>query len=148
MKKYNSAYTVTSCGFTLVEIMAATIIIGIIAAGVGSGLYYSQKSQMTSRARHAAVFTASSLLEEARAASKIDSTPKIPQSSVRWLQTDYSLGSSKPSPPLNWDFDGKSYNMSAVITNNADDFTTITVTIEWQQNPPITMTANRYIGPR
>jgi prepilin-type N-terminal cleavage/methylation domain-containing protein len=93
-------------GFTLVEVMMATIILGIMTIAGSAYFAHAARARMMARGIQASLIEASSLMERAFEASDVTLYSNVLGSTTGYLTRDMVYKSSKPSEV--WTFDGDS----------------------------------------
>ena len=135
----------TRLGFTLIEVMFAAVLIGIVAAVTGNFLIHAHRERMNTRIRRAATIEANALMEQAFWAVKQDShVLSNLNSSVQFL--DYSVVTdtnginsvaytlSSANPDLNWEYDHRLYSKAIRLNkkqHDGRDFAAINVAVRF-----------------
>lgn len=128
-------------GFSLLEVMAATIVLGIIAIASSSYFVHAARERMSARARQAALIEANTLMEQAFGAvhtGTYDSSPGYLSSNMT-----YSSG----NPGLIREFDGKNIPKTIKVEpspSGIDNLLKITVTVFFSDTQSVTLEAEKY----
>jgi prepilin-type N-terminal cleavage/methylation domain-containing protein len=129
-------------GVTLVEVMVAVIILGIITASGAGYFAYAAQYRMRARAQQAGTIEANTLMEWAyRIAHR---THYEAGEGYYNPDTEMSFSTSPPNPPAFWTYDGRQYPIRIKLTPETDHIALITVAVELPENRSVTLTAARY----
>jgi prepilin-type N-terminal cleavage/methylation domain-containing protein len=135
-------------GFTLVEVMVASLLIGILTICGAVFFGNAARVRMDARLRQAALIQANSLMERAYEAA--DESVYASMGAKAWfaVEADGSLSYSGVNPLETWTFDGKALplSISFIKVGGWDRFVYITVAVNFDSGAAqtVTLTAYRY----
>ena len=133
-------------GMTLLEVMIAAVILGIMTVSGGSYFVHAAKLRMHVRAMQAATIEANSLMESAYGTL----TESSYGNGTGYFDRDMNYSSTDPNDQ--WQFDGLPYDVTVLVTDAAgssadNPAVDVTVTVEYDDaRPPIVLTAYRHCG--
>ena len=102
-------------GMTLVEVMVAIMIFGIMAASGAAYLEHAARLRMAARGQQAATIEANSLLEMAFEAARLDHY----DSGAGYYNSDTDMSYGSANPAVTWSFDGESFPVSIHLVPDA-----------------------------
>jgi len=121
-------------GTTLIEVMIALMIIGIIIIGGGMFFFHGRVNIVREAHRRAAVLVASQRLEELKAANWDDIVGKYAEKIVpEDLPEEYGLPDGEMDTEAHW--------------VGGDDYLEVTVTVRWSDSTANTVSSTTLIAP-
>jgi prepilin-type N-terminal cleavage/methylation domain-containing protein len=136
MKRKNAS----ASGFTLVEVMVAVVIIGVLVVGGASYLAGAARLRVTARAQQAATIEANSLMEWACQVARRSHYDAAPG----YFDPEDNMSFSGMNPSAQWTFDENGYLESVRLDHAGHNIARITVTVSYFGGGTVTLTAYRY----
>ena len=133
-------FTVRKKGVTLVEVMVAVIILGIMTASAAAYVVHAARVKMMARAQQAATIEANTLMEwmfQAAHRTHYDS-------GAGYFDPNNDMVFSSDDPNSIWSFDGESYPVTVRLVPDGDDVARVSVSVIFSSSRAVTLTAYRY----
>ena len=103
-------------GFSLLEVMIASLIVFVVAIGFSAALSSTAKQRMEARLRSAALIEANSNMELVLAGATTNVVADGQRDYIDIDTNTYALTRSSSDPGLLWWFDGESYDKKITVT--------------------------------
>jgi prepilin-type N-terminal cleavage/methylation domain-containing protein len=133
-------------GFTLLEVMLASLLACVIAVGFATALSLAARQRMEARIRTAALVEANSSAEFVLATANSNVVHRGESGFLNIHTNNLSLTLEPSDPNLQWVFDGQSYREQITATNN-NNILYFQVSVFCNPTRPVTVRSEAYLKP-